>query len=158
MSRGKTEARRNELPFLCDSLFKSQEDYKAIEKSSRPKILTVLARFFIVLFCLTFLANQAHTAEDNVKFMGLAIAKLLPYTLNAVAWLSSVNETTTKQDVLFSTRLDAIETHLEQNTGFTKPDLSKESLPVVSAMLQAAKAKKNFTKSRDEMAEFIAGE
>lgn len=81
-----------------------------------------IARVFIVLFCLTFLCNKALSEEpDVVGRLGKVIEKLMVYTVKGLALHAEIQ-------ARLSERIEAMEKHLAETTGYVKPTWDRSEL------------------------------
>lgn len=111
-----------------------------------------IARFFIVLFCLTFLANQAVSQDD---LLTETVIRLLKFTTKGFIMTERTEEWGRKNLVVLDTRLDAIENYLTHSTDYKKPDVSEKGAEALAALMLAGNATAEFGKVRDDFAAFL---
>ena len=76
--------------------------------------MRILARIFIVLFCLVFMANQAQSS--TFADLGTIVGKLLVYTTKGMELLA-------ERITVNGERLKAIENHLSKTSDFSVTSL-----------------------------------
>ena len=75
--------------------------------------MRTIARVFMVLFCLTFLANQARSLSVEGAILGQVIGKLMLFTSSGLAALSEALK-------VHNERLQGIENHLAKTSDFSR--------------------------------------
>ncbi|MYI62172.1 MAG: hypothetical protein F4105_10990 [Gemmatimonadetes bacterium] len=111
-----------------------------------------IARFFIVLFCLTFLVNQAHSLGSET--LSEVVSRLTTYTVRGLVVVQSRIELSDKGRDLLTTRVEAIEAHLEQ-TGYAKRDQTENMIEYMGALAREAEAEKKFQEASADLAEYL---
>ena len=116
--------------------------------------MRTIARFFIVLFCLTFLVNQAHSLGSET--LSEVVSRLTTYTVRGLVVVQSRIELSDKGRDLLTTRVEAeaIEAHLEQ-TGYAKRDQTENMIEYMGALAREAEAEKKFQEASADLAEYL---
>ena len=114
--------------------------------------MRTIARLFIALFCLTFLVNQAHSLGSET--LTEVVSRLMTYTVRGLGVVQSRIELRDKGRDLLTTRVEAIETHLEQ-TGYAKRDQTEKMIEYMGALAQEAEAEKKFQEASADLAEYL---
>ncbi|MXW80627.1 MAG: hypothetical protein F4Z57_16935 [Gemmatimonadetes bacterium] len=103
----------------------------------KPRPLRILARLFIVLFCLTFICNQALSQESQsnvlLDMMGKTVGKLIVFSAKSFSFLAELSS-------FNSQRLNAIEAHLAKTSGYQYVELDTVGLHATKDELEQARA------------------
>ena len=114
--------------------------------------MRTVARIFMVLFCLTFLANQAHSYDSET--LTTITEKLTNYTVQGLAMLQTRLDLEKRSEALLTNRVKAIETHLEQS-GFVKIDQTTAALEFLGALAVEAEAWKKFEEASNDLIGYL---
>lgn len=117
-----------------------------------------LARIFIALFCLVFLANQAQTLDDlETDHLGKTVGKLLVYAAKGIAYLNIATQANGKNIELVEARIKAIESYMEQNAEYVRPGFPGEVAEYVQSLRKLKGAKTGFDEANDDLFNFLQG-
>lgn len=108
-----------------------------------------IARVFIVLFCITFLANQAMSSDMGLDRLATLVQKLMMYSSNGF-------NTHAQGLALLHTRISIIENKLHAETGYDKTTASPaDELKLKKMISKAEEANVEYQASSKELFDYV---
>ena len=108
-----------------------------------------IARVFIALFCITFLANQAMSTDTGLDRLATLVQKLMMYSANGF-------NTHAQGLALLEKRISVIENKLHVETGYDKTTVSTaDELALKRMISKAEKANVEYQASSKELFDYV---
>ena len=119
--------------------------------------MRTVARVFMVLFCLTFLANQARSLDAETAKLGKIVGKLLVYTVKGVNFARAKTVENEKRLELVEARLSAVEAHIEEKTSYERPEIPEKAAEYGGALIRTALKQQEYEEAHKDLFDFFEG-
>ena len=108
-----------------------------------------IARVFVVLFCITFLANQAMSTDTGLDRLATLVQKLMMYSANGF-------NTHAQGLALLDKRISIMENKLHAETGYDKTTMpTADKLELKRRTSKAEKANAEYQSSSKELFDYV---